>query len=708
MIRRTDLTDPTATDVRAGQEGETFEPEMTQSSDATEVHTPEGTEPHEPWLTWTRFEPGARQRAASPTTAERQTVGSAASLRGPQLANSRSLEDFLGGRVLAWAGALTVLTGIVLFVAVAIGRGWIDEHTRIALAFVGSGLMLTAGAWLYEKRGTTQAARATTGTGLAGLYLSLTAGAQLYHLYDPTIALAEAGAIGLVGTALAIRWNSRTVATLAIGGALLAPPLVDAQSSDLVTGFLLIALASAVGVLIAKRWNWLAVGCFVVAAPQLVAWVFITDPGPLAVIAVMSAYALVNAAAALGHELRTKSGKLQPSSTFLVLAGALVAAGGGHAGLARYGLGDWWIAALAVAHLTTAALALRRSQHVREIALVTAGAGTVLADIAFGTLASGPMVTAGWAASAALLGLIVKQRPREVHVARIALGGQLVLAIGHVLLFDASPDTLLAGTQNIPAALVGVGSVGLTAFICARLDGTDARIAGAFDAVAAVALLYGTAYTLDGAPLAIAWAGIAAALAVTIGRDLLGFWVSAGFLAMAGLHVIVFDAPMDALAYGVHDLPGTAAALAAVAAGGLAISRQLRSEDHRSIRTAFEACAAAALLYLASVAIIDVFQPSSTESFDPGFALGVRQQGQVLLSGLWAAAGALALVSGLKTDRIELRVAGFGLLAVAFGKVLVFDLSTLDSIYRVASCVGLGLLLLMSAFAYQRARPRLR
>ena len=109
------------------------------------------------------------------------------------------------------------------------------------------------------------------------------------------------------------------------------------------------------------------------------------------------------------------------------------------------------------------------------------------------------------------------------------------------------------------------------------------------------------------------------------------------------------------------------------------------------------------MLHLASVEIITVFQPSG------GGAslgeLGVRQQGQVLLSGLWAVVGATALVAGLRRDRLELRAAGFGLLALAFGKVIVFDLSTLDPIYRAASCVPLGLLLLGSAFAYQRLRP---
>jgi uncharacterized membrane protein len=114
-----------------------------------------------------------------------------------------------------------------------------------------------------------------------------------------------------------------------------------------------------------------------------------------------------------------------------------------------------------------------------------------------------------------------------------------------------------------------------------------------------------------------------------------------------------------------------------------------------------------ALLYLASTAIVTAFQPSA-DSLDAGLALGVRQQGQVLLSALWAVVGAVALVTGLRRDRLELRAAGFGLLALAFGKVIAFDLSTLDSIYRVASCVALGLLLLGSAFAYQRLRPRPR
>ena len=132
-----------------------------------------------------------------------------------------------------------------------------------------------------------------------------------------------------------------------------------------------------------------------------------------------------------------------------------------------------------------------------------------------------------------------------------------------------------------------------------------------------------------------------------------------------------------------------------------------REPEDAHARTGLQGIAAVTLLYLASVAITTVFQPGA-DQLDAGFALGVRAQGQVLLSGLWASAGALALVLGLSRDRIEMRVAGFALLALSFGKVLVFDLAMLDSIYRVASCVAMGLLLLASAFAYQRMSPRVR
>jgi uncharacterized membrane protein len=112
------------------------------------------------------------------------------------------------------------------------------------------------------------------------------------------------------------------------------------------------------------------------------------------------------------------------------------------------------------------------------------------------------------------------------------------------------------------------------------------------------------------------------------------------------------------------------------------------------------------VLYAVSAALVTPFQPGGDTAGLPLAELGIRQQGQALLSGLWALVGLGALVAGLVRDVRGLRLAGLALLATAVGKVFLFDLSSLTSVYRVASFIVLGLLLLCGAFAWQRIRPR--
>ena len=83
------------------------------------------------------------------------------------------------------------------------------------------------------------------------------------------------------------------------------------------------------------------------------------------------------------------------------------------------------------------------------------------------------------------------------------------------------------------------------------------------------------------------------------------------------------------------------------------------------------------------------------------------QTPQVLLSAFWALVGFGSLLFGLLRDDRRFRIAGFALLTAAIAKVFLFDLSTLESIYRVLSFIALGLLLLAAAFAYQRIRARI-
>lgn len=142
------------------------------------------------------------------------------------------------------------------------------------------------------------------------------------------------------------------------------------------------------------------------------------------------------------------------------------------------------------------------------------------------------------------------------------------------------------------------------------------------------------------------------------------------------------------------------AALVAVVIGPIGLVWSGRSESWA--RWTWRA-AGVAILYLLSVAVVDVVgtQIGGSVRTDE-----LRTQGQVALSVLWTVLGVLALFTGLRLRIDDLRRGGLALLALATAKVFLFDLSALDVAYRVISLIVLGLLLLASAWIWQRLQPR--
>lgn len=505
------------------------------------------------------------------------------------------LEEFLGGRVLAWVGGLAVVLGIVFFVVMAVSRGWIDESTRVVLAFLGSAALFAAGVYLHEARGQTEAARAAVAASIAGLYASLAAATALYELVSTEAGLGVALVVGATATAIAVRWDSRLVAALGIVGALLAPVLVDADTSGVALAFMAVALLSATGVLVWRRWDWLAVAAFVVSVPQLGLWLHDEYRERLGLaLVVLAAFWAVYVVAAAGYELRVPTERLRISSALLLLANALLVAGAGWAALDDTGHGSAataWVLLVALAHLALGGtgVPLRISN---EIAALLVAVAIGLAAVGLALALSGPALVAGWAAEAA----IVAWAGRRIGDRR----------------------------AHVPAGV---------------------------------------------------------------------------FLGLAAVHVVAYEAPPAALADGVDDLAVAAVALLAFVAAALVVERSYEGPPEEW-RTILRATLGAAIVYLPSLAIVDV---TATEGgAEPG------QTPQVLLSAFWAATGFATVVYGLLREARGLRLAGLLLLGLAIGKVFLYDLAALDEIYRVLSFVALGLLLLAGAFAYQRVRAQRR
>jgi hypothetical protein len=229
----------------------------------------------------------------------------------------------------------------------------------------------------------------------------------------------------------------------------------------------------------------------------------------------------------------------------------------------------------------------------------------------------------------------------------------------------------------------------------------------ALDSLGLAALAYLTAIALDGIALPLAWAAEAGALAQIAHRskDRVASVGALGFAALAGAHATLIEAPPRALVYGVDHLAAAAGVVVVVSAVTLRMA-QLGTGGGERQRLALHASGALTALYAASIAIVTAFQPGTPGAELSIFDIGTRQQGQVLLSAMWAVVGVSALLVGLRRDVRGVRLGALALLMVTVGKVFLYDLATLTSVYRVASFVGLGLLLLAGAFSWQRMRPR--
>ena len=140
------------------------------------------------------------------------------------------------------------------------------------------------------------------------------------------------------------------------------------------------------------------------------------------------------------------------------------------------------------------------------------------------------------------------------------------------------------------------------------------------------------------------------------------------------------------------DLPVAVAAVLCVGIAALIVSQLVELVD---VRLVLLGVGSVAILYAVSLTIVDALQGDAAEP---------SQSAQVALSMFWGVAALVAIVVGLVRDVRELRYGGLALLGVSVAKVFAYDLSELDSLYRVLSFIVVGIVLLVGAYAYQRVR----
>ncbi len=626
----------------------------------------------------------------------------------PERELEQPVADLIGGQWLAWIGAAATLLGIVLLLALAISHGWIGHEGRVVLGTLASAGLLGGGAWLRERRGRTEAALAMVGAGTAGLFVVLVVAGGVYDLIPPVLAVTGAAAVGAIATGLAIRWAGKAIGALGLLGALLSPALTSAPQSGVRIAIIAVVTASALAVVVHQRWGWLGVGALLLSEPQAAGWV-LNGPRGIGDALVPGVFAVLGIVAAIGLQERSRGDRLDRSAAAMLASSAvIVALAGRYALLADFGAGAAaaWLFGLSTAHAVVAVWANRRGAALQPLRAAATALAVILADAAFGLSAHGIVLALGWGGAAIGFAWFAR-RTGNAGVDRILLGLGLGAHVGLVLiraLLMVPPTALGAGSLSL-LSLITVATLTISCFASARLVPSDEfQLPVALNTLGLMALAYVTAATFTGGALVGVWGAEAVALAALdrCDHDQVAAFGAYAFLAGAGLYALLVDAPPWALLTGASDLTDALLALGAVASALLGVRRQRPTSDRA--RRVLLAVATGVPLYLASIAIITEFQPAVSAGIEL-LDLGVRQQGQVLLSGLWSVVGLTVLIVGLRRNLPVLRHTALGLLLLSAAKVFLYDLSTLTSVYRVTSFIVLGLLFLAGAFAYQRLRP---
>ena len=550
-------------------------------------------------------------------------------------------ERWVGQRVFLGIGVVALLLAAGYLLKLSFDRNWISPLMR-CLGGVVAGIAVGGLGWRLEPKYRTYGA-ALIGAGAGIIYLSIWAASRLYGVLP-----SASGIVGLALVSVALAMIAYAIDVQALGvtaalGAFFAPVLLgqDRNNADLLLLYLA-SMAAGLGLVSARR-RW-RLAAFVIAA----------------------SYFGVGTLGAAEHA--------QPWG---VLAFGLV---GGTAGL-YLGLRErWW-----------------------ETRLLTfSGGWTLLA-------AAGERIPQHWAVLAAGIVLSLPvwwhglRRPRifPIHLGSQAEGAgwsageALYFFVTPVLLgwavhgldvdrFDASP-WLAPLIVAVPYVLAGY-----------------LRVRPAFAAVGAAAMAVTAVQRWDGVPqvwgllgLAVLWAMLDLRLGRTDGR-----WY--GLITLLAALQQLFDG-----AAGVRGADDRAFvgpwALALWGSIGVTFAYGARlwrveagREDAGLIRSGLWVVAGAMTLFGVTGELRRFFELRTLDAETVKLASGLA------VSAWWLLFAALLVTAGFRLSQQPARVAGLIVAGLAVGKVVLFDLSSLDALYRVGSVFLLALVALSLAYLYYR------
>jgi uncharacterized membrane protein len=550
-------------------------------------------------------------------------------------------EQWIGQRGLLAVGVAALITAMGYLLKLSFDRNWITPVMR-CVGGVAAGVIVGGIGWRLQSRYRTYGA-ALIGCGAGIIYLSVWAASRLYGVVPSFIGIVGLALVSIALAMIAYAINVEALGTTAALGAFLAPVLLGHDQSN--ANLLLLYLASmAAGLgLVAARRGW-RLAMLVVAASYF--GVGTAGAADRAVPWAVLLFGMIGGTAGLYIGLRERWWETR----FLTFSGGwwLVAA-------ASDRLHHHW-AVLGAAMVLAAPVwwhGLRRPQVLPlDLAPQSTGPGWSAGEALY--FFTTPLLL-GWA-----IHTVASERFHE--------------SPGLVSLLVAIPYLLVGYFRPMPAfALVGAAAAAIAA-------------AAQWDGISRVWVLLG---------LSLLWPTLDHRLGRTDGR-----WYGTVTLAFALQYLFngALDrrSAADAAFVGPWALAlwGGIASTAALAAG--LWKGDPAREDTRLARNVFWVVAGMMTLFGVTAEIRRFFALRSLSVENATLAAGLA------VSAWWLVFAATLVGLGFRRALKPVRVAGLTVAGLAVVKVVFFDLSSLDALYRIGSVFLLGFVMLSLAYLYYR------
>lgn len=668
---------------------------------------------------------------------------------------SRSREEweaFVGGRLLNRIGVFALILGVGFFLKYAFDNNWISEPVRVLIG-ASAGVVCLWGARRTAARGFAIFAQGLVGGGAAILYLSIYASFNYYSLIPQLPAALLMAVVTGVTLVQAIRYDSLTIGILGWLGGVLTPALLSTGENSearLFTYLALLAVAILALALREPRWTILMVLSW--AGTWVWYWVwhwefYDASAMTMTLFFVLLFWSLVHAAEVLRDRLDVVFG--WERRTLLVANGvmtvmAVLAVVPSSRADADTIIGCV-LTGMAIVYALSPVLARREVPSLARVFVSTLAAAAMF--FAIGYLAEDFVRVIGWSVLVVACIWSARQWSLDhlVIVAQIALGLTALRLLGTpnaIFAQEIRDHQMIASLRTVAYAALSLGAACSWWLIRERHDLPRTRamflVASAVSIVLLATVEVNDALRVwrldtDGDVTMVRWFVSVMALGVlwsSLGVGSLGLGVRTALrpLVITGIVVLIFGAligtfrglSVSTTAFYTPVLNVRVVSLLVIV-GLLTLSIWLLNSARGMIDVAaffvslFSVGVVMVIFVLLTGETRDLFEQLIAQAHAATFENGVlsdipngpsvavlRDLQQLSLSGIWLLYSAVLMVIGFWRSHRGTRIVAMVLFGLSIAKIFLYDLSFLETLYRIFSFIGLGVILLTVSYGYQR------